>query len=228
MDSNKTFRENIVIELQKAIIAMGDALLLINRQYHYSYLQRGTNFNSLIKDKEFLLRDKTNIDDWATLYSSSIEKKLKPTKELFSGVNYDKIFEIRNIFLNFFMEYECLRLRKSFKNWIEYSNYILKKDIQDSGYLKLRRKLKEIKLMKNTDLDQKRMLAILPHLLLALNEDYSLNSEYMNSIVTQLKDVKLFSVVMNNENILKYFLQTFHREGIISSMMKCEGKHESK
>ena len=222
LDSEQIFKYNIIIELQKASIAIGDALLLINKKYHYLYNQRGAHFFSLIKKKEFLLKDKINIKQLESLYIPAIEGKLKPNSEMFNVRNYEKLFEIRDAFLDFFLEYESSRLKMSFNNWITYSEYILKNDVNDPIYLKLRRKLKEINIKGNGGLIQKQMLAILPHLLLALKNDFTLDDNYLNNVIAQINDEKIANIVESNYDLLGYFLETFHHDGVISAIIEYE------
>jgi len=228
LDKEITFKHNIVIEMQKASIAIGDTLLLVNGKYHYSYLQRKENFNELIKHKEFILKDKFDIEIYGKLYSLAIERKINPTKMIFEKINYDKIFEIRDSFLNFFKEFESYRLKKSFNSWIDYSIYILKFDINDPFYLKLKRKINEIKLVKN-GVELKRKIAVLPHFLLAFNTDFEFDYNYFENVIRQLNDYKLSLIIEKyNKNVVKYFLQIYHPEGIIESIMRYENKKEKR
>lgn len=64
--------ENFSIEMNKAVIALGDAELIRRRKYTWSYVERLRRFESL---------DDPECESLKSLYRSAVEQKLKPTFE---------------------------------------------------------------------------------------------------------------------------------------------------
>ena len=112
------YGENFIIETQKAIIAVGDSMLLEKKEYHYSYSERLNRFKNLeYKDGIYL---KT-----APLYEDAISNKLKPNFEKYLEMNFrDFFFLTQKIFNEYFYIYEQQRLNIKFKNWVDYSQHI--------------------------------------------------------------------------------------------------------
>lgn len=108
-------RENFVIECTKALLAIGDSVLLLHRQYHFSYAERARRAATLPWDE---------IPDGKKLqshYLEALHQKLRP--------DFDKIAnrdlaawwtEIGNRFDQFFRYYEAQRLGQEFDNWLAY------------------------------------------------------------------------------------------------------------
>jgi hypothetical protein len=108
-------RENLVIECIKAQLAMGDAVLLLNRRYHHSYAERARRICSLpwadVPDGEALRQH----------YSEALEQKLRPD---FGRLDTRDVrvwwSEITRLFDRIFRYFESQRLGAHFADWLEY------------------------------------------------------------------------------------------------------------
>jgi len=109
-------RENFAIECSKAILAMGDCVLLLKHQYHFSYQERKNRIERL---------DLEGMPDAAAIlpeYIDAIEQKLRPDFEKFYNIDMVKRwFRITGLFESFYRYFELQRLKVDFKNWIEYT-----------------------------------------------------------------------------------------------------------
>lgn len=109
-------RENFVIECSKAILAMGDSILLLKRQYHHLHRKRLEVIRRL---------DSSDISDASVIvprYIEALEQKLKPDFERFYCQDMVKWwFEITELFGRFYRYFESQRLKVNFKDWIEYA-----------------------------------------------------------------------------------------------------------
>lgn len=109
-------RENFVIECGKAQLAMGDSLLLLNKQYHHLHSKRLDALDSLSVDKipegERILAH----------YREALKQKLKPDfNRFYSRHMIAWWFEIVELFDTFYRYFERQRLGVPFKDWIEYA-----------------------------------------------------------------------------------------------------------
>ncbi len=212
-------RENFQIEMQKACLAMGDAFLLLAGQYHYSYqerLKRLKNFKkSNIVVPESLLRDVT------LLYCWGAKRKLSPSFEWMGNKSMiEKWFEVRNTFVDFFFWFECRRLNKNFKDWLDYSAYIHEKGIAEPWDVKLRNFLSEGRaLMRNCKgrvrkKSRKDHLSVMPLLLSSLQQNTIDNKSLLQAC-------NLLEVTSEKENVAawldatKKYLSNWHPAGIV-------------
>lgn len=141
---NPKLRENFQIETQKACLAMGDAILLMAKQYHYSYQQRLQRFKIFEKYNNVVpehLWKKVS-----TLYCQSSERKLRPSFEWTSNEEMvEQWSDVRNTFGEFFLWFESKRLNKNFRNWLDYSSYVYKNGVSEPRDVKLWNLLIKIK-----------------------------------------------------------------------------------
>lgn len=142
-------RENFIIELDKACLAMGDAILLMNKKYHYSYQERA---------KTVAAMSFSEVPSGGTvqrLYREAVKRKLYPNfawpgdKEMI-----EKWFETRDLFSGFFLWFESQRVHKQFSDWASHT-YFIKKQTRISFF---------------SPVNLKR-LSTMPELLFLLNKD---------------------------------------------------------
>ena len=127
LDLNEQQWVNFYVETQKAIIAIGDSILIDKKLYHYSYLKRMETFKKIL-DYDFpdfnLIRDK---------YIYALENKLMVENEdqsVYKEISYKNmkkyLFDIIMIFENYFIFFEQNRLNTKINNWTNYQKLISK------------------------------------------------------------------------------------------------------
>jgi len=188
---NKENQEHFQIELQKACMAIGDALLLMKGQYHFSYQERLKRFQSLININNILPKNlKAKIEYF---YEWGVERKLNPLFERQRIDGYDdfvnKWYNVREVFGDFFMWFESERLGIPFRNWMNYSKYISKNGIREPFDIKLREMIKNSINEKKVNLKTKlsRLLPVMPLLLFGLERtDGSCNNKLLDNALPLL------------------------------------------
>ncbi len=131
-------RKNFQIELHKACQAMGDAFLLMNGQYHFSYQERLKRFRQL-KSNNTTAIPADLFEGIAPLYEWGMSNKLTPCFDWPGDQEMiDKWFEIKRVFSDFFLWYESERLRHKFSGWIDYAEYIERNGADEPFDLKCR------------------------------------------------------------------------------------------
>lgn len=114
-------QENFIIECDKAIIAIGDAILIMQNLYHYSYLVRLQRIRES-ESGEFL-----GCDAVKPLYTQAVQRKLNSASSPPAITDFSEWwFEIRQLFERYFHQYEQKRLQREFIDWLEYSSIIYK------------------------------------------------------------------------------------------------------
>jgi len=119
LDNNRTVpdknQENFVIECNKAILAMGDSILLLKRRYHYLYQRRKEIIETL---------DLSDIPAASAIvphYLEALRQKLEPDFGKFSSQDMiEWWFEIVGLFDKFYRYFESQRLEVNFNSWLEY------------------------------------------------------------------------------------------------------------
>jgi len=235
LDKTK-IRENFQIEIQKACLAMGDALLLISKRYHYSYrerLHRIKTFQCSGVVPEHILKMVKELYCWGC------ERKLNPTFKWTSNEEMIKQwFNVRNTFGEFFLWFESTRLNMNFQDWGNYSNNIHKNGVRAPWDVKLWNFLIRIKAViaqfykvafrKNQAKSNRKKTAVLssvmPLLLFSLKEDVSFDHDLMSQAFDLLE--------ISSENIdasawimaTKKYLSIWHPAGIVQEAMCLETK----
>lgn len=116
--------------MQKACQAMGDSLLLMVKQYHYSYRERLRRFN-LIDKKDNIIPEQL-LAKIRPLYQWGVERKVRPSFEWpGDGEMIRRWFELRDVFGEYFLWFESKRLKRHFKNWSKYSDYTYRQGISE-------------------------------------------------------------------------------------------------
>jgi predicted nucleotidyltransferase len=100
------------LEINKAFLAIGDAFLLQNRQYHYSYRERRKRVNKLVEIPEM-----TRVK-----YEGAAVQKLFPD---FRKLEQNRLMSMWNeatrLFLSSFLCFESIRKGRTFKNLSDYA-----------------------------------------------------------------------------------------------------------
>jgi|GEM_PF-1149838 len=109
--------EYFLIEINKAILAMGDALYIANGTYHHSYAVRSKLIETVIP------HDMQYADEICSYYKSAAKQKLLPQGNPFSDMEPAELWtHINNLYCSFFLYYESRRLGKHFENIITYAD----------------------------------------------------------------------------------------------------------
>ena len=112
---------NYYVETQKAIIAIGDCILIEKNLYHYSYLERKKRFEKISE------HDFSEFDLLKIKYNDALDHKLMIEEEnqsLNKKMPYEDmqnhLFDIIKIFEKYFIFFEQKRLNKTVNNWESY------------------------------------------------------------------------------------------------------------
>lgn len=223
----KANRENFQIELQKACVAMGDALLLMAGEYHFSYQERLKRFR-LLNTKDSIVPSHL-MSKIPPFYEWGVEGKLSPSFVWEEGLTaqdmVSKWCNVREVFGEFFLWFESKRMKISFENWMEYSKYIFKHGIREPFYVKLREICKKCIKAEKMVLKTKCacLLPVMPLLLFGLErEDGSCKKVFLDNAWTFLgltgekKKTWLLAV--------REYLSRFHPDGVVEKVLKMSGE----
>ena len=108
-------KENFIIETNKALIAIGDSILLLKKKYHYLYSKR----RELIKHID--ISDIPSSEKIKAEYLKAVSQKLRPDFKQYDDIDLKKWwFESQRLFEEFFLYFESLRLDTQIKDWLQY------------------------------------------------------------------------------------------------------------
>lgn len=218
-------RENFQIEIDKACIAMGDTLLLLHREYHFSYRERLRRVQRM--DLSPVPEGET-IQKW---YTEAVERKLRP----WFGWTGDRVmvnrwFSVRDIFGGFFLWFESNRLRHTFRNWTEYSAFVAKR-IRDPLWDRLRvlvrvglrlgvsglfRRNEESSVWQHSRAFK---CSTMPMLLFSLRR-YGVDSTWMNHARTLLGLPHAEGTICSWQETVRRYLGIFHPEGVVAELLR--------
>ena len=112
---NEADRQNFLVECSKAQIAMGDAILILARQYHFSYAER---------------LQRIDLFDWTSLprgesvqrhYREGLHRKLAPDSVPFNLTDAQSLWDdVAGHFESTFRYCEEQRLGRRFHDWLDY------------------------------------------------------------------------------------------------------------
>lgn len=207
-------KENFAIECNKAQLAMGDSILLLNRCYHHLYSERLRFLDKL---------DVSDVPDGEKIvmhYREALEQKLQPEFQKFYKRDLKEWwFEIVRLLDIFYQYFETKRLGSEFKDWIEYADLhkpedrfetrnFLKNIIRNSSALFSKDKLR----MNYRKAKKSFTITLVPLILFSLQED-TLSLPYMT------KAASLLGVSMDRNgredwlNLSRTFLHEWHPGG---------------
>lgn len=143
-------REYFYIEVNKAILAMGDALFIASGTYNHSYARRRDRIDGVIPE------DCPHGTELARLYRAAAEYKLIPVNEMYPGMTPAELWtHVNGLYSDFFLYYEHIRTGRVYSSLHEYTH-----DMQDTGRLPLRRKIELLAgmILSPLDADAKKLL----------------------------------------------------------------------
>jgi len=216
----KEKKENFVIECNKAQLAMGDSILLLNHMYHHHYSER-------LRRIEYL--DLSNIPEDEKIrehYKEALEQKLRPNFEKFYKRDLIRWwFEIMDLLDIFYQFFEMQRLSARFSNWIEYAVLSKPEDRFEIRpvFVNILCNISDlsIKLMKKSFNKARKSysISIVPLLLFSIKRD-SFFIPYMSVVSSMLHEP------LNNHpkddwlNLVRTFLHELHPDGEVASAIR--------
>jgi hypothetical protein len=229
--AERKVRENFQIEIQKACIAMGDALLLKAKKYHYSYKERLVRFKDIEKCKGII--PNSLLQKISPLYDWAVKRKMNP---LFNwsgdGTMINSWFEVRDVFNQFFLWFESDRLNTCFHDWMEYSDYIYKRGASEPATFKIRNFVQNWrnKIFFGGNLFTQNMgfiwkskmsflLPVMPLLLFSLGKDLRANQDYLASASAKL-DFTNNNKSLDWLDLTKNYLCLYHPGGVVSEALQ--------
>ncbi len=229
--SEREIREDFQIEMQKACQAMGDSLLLMIKQYHYSYSERLRLFN-LIDDKDNVIPEHL-LAKIRPLYRWGIERKLRPSFEWpGDGEMIQRWFELRDVFGEYFLWFESKRLKRDFKNWSEYSDYTYIKGISEPVDVRLWNLIKrasEVLRINKKELlrngqgfwrsQTAKLLPVMPLLLFSLSDNGEVDEYNINKAYYRLKGISEHKMPVSWLDASIEYLKEFKVGGIIERFL---------
>lgn len=103
--------DNFYIEINKALLAMGDALFIINKCYHHSYQHRLDTIESL----DHLSFNR--ISELIKLYKVAAEHKLRPKQDTFNHFEDKELWHlVTDLYIDLFIYYESERQKIEFNS----------------------------------------------------------------------------------------------------------------
>jgi len=113
------------IEINKALIVIGDASLILSGKYHYRYLERMRRVQNGF-GRGITQEGKRN-------YIKAVKTKLDAKTNLILGRNdlIDQLNKVLDLYLNHFIHFENIRLKKHFKSLNEYLSYYNSNNVRD-------------------------------------------------------------------------------------------------
>lgn len=211
------FQENFRIELQKACQAMGDALLLKMRRYHYSYRERLRRFEKLgnVLEPEV----KSLYDDIQAWYCWAVQRKLNPKLDWPGNEQMEhRFFEIRDVFSRFFLWFESNRLNRAFNGWSEYCNFISKNGLKEPWDLKItdfvRQSLQAKKPVLKTKIAD--LLPVMPLLLFGFKKGNTGDGLAQARRLTGISD----STNGDWLSLTRAYLECFHASGVVADALQ--------
>jgi hypothetical protein len=196
--------ELIFLEINKAFLALGDAYLIKNRLYHFSYVKR----------KEIILKNKNKLhipEEIFSLYLTAIENKLSPKLEKLTldTIKLQWFLATKKIIYEF-LQFESRRYKKKFYSINEYYDFT-------TNFLKFTSPLKSLSTLYNKeDSDYSIKLRLISMLLLSYNLNYN---------VSTLANIRQLLNITDNidtsyTNLTIYFLKTWHPAGILEKILE--------
>jgi len=218
---------NYYVETQKAIIAIGDCILIEKNLYHYSYLERKKRFKKIFSHdfSDFnLLKNKYN---YALEYKLMIEEEKNQSfnKEISYEEMQSYLFDIIRIFEEYFIFFEQKRLNQKIDNWNNYFKLLSKekKGISFSDLSRIFSLFKKFGLIKMLFSKNQRnkiskvsnnyLISILPLLLFSIKKDRF--DEKLISYACKYLDVNFDSnnLKVSWKNCVIKYLSIWHPEG---------------
>ena len=198
-----------MIELNKAILAIGDSYLVLKNRYHHSYQKRILITESLDFN---IIPSCENIKE---LYLKALEWKIKPViNESFLKDKLSQLCIVKSMLMNYFMWFESRRLNYIVDNYKAYYNIW-------HGAMECPKSVK-IK----TLLDKKfkmyfyfRKLSILPALLCAYVDERNVDMDALKFCKEKMEEDFRVSMQPDWVDLCKKYLEIFHPEGFVQKLL---------
>lgn len=117
---DSTTFENFYIEINKAALAMGDALWILSGRYTVQYADRAANFDAL-SDMPF-----PRMAELASAYRSAAEYKLRPVAHPYPDVAPETLWnQTARLYVEFFLWFESQRLVRDVPDLAGYAAQVL-------------------------------------------------------------------------------------------------------
>ena len=108
--------DNFYIEINKALLAMGDALFIINKNYHHSYQYRLDTVETLAH------LPFNRISELIKLYKVAAEHKLRPKQDTFNNFEAKELWHlVSDLYIDTFTYFESTRLDIKIDNMQQYA-----------------------------------------------------------------------------------------------------------
>ncbi|MFA5688377.1 MAG: hypothetical protein WC959_04425 [Kiritimatiellales bacterium] len=213
--NNMPWTENVLIELNKAAIALGDAELIRRRRYHWSYAERLRRFEALCDPgcRELL-----------PLYRAAVHQKLNPRFDAAPNAAELELHweELADRMVERFLAFESNRFRQTFYNLQRYGTFIERAGFNWHG--KLYNRLYAVYSgRRGADPDRQRLIA---YLLLAGYRDpeYLQRADQMLEIAPDTAG----SGSVRWQHSAAAFLKKWHPEGIVGCLLDKQNKNTAK
>ena len=223
---NPEFQQNFQIEIQKACQAMGDALLLLTRQYHYSYRERLARFERL-DTRSIPPMPEGLLDRVTPLYKEATRKKLRPSFQ-WEGEQemVEQWFRVRAVFGDFFRWYESVRLGRDFDSWMAYSDHIRERGMGEPLSIRFRTMVRSmleriVSPGKPSTLPATRSyrLSVMPLLLFALGPDLSVKKDAISRAAALLREEAEGAGLSDWIRLVRAYLVIFHPGGVVQDIV---------
>lgn len=218
VDPNKL--EYFYIEINKAILAMGDALFLLKGKYECSYATRREHFEELCDEdipRHKLLKQ---------LYNNAAQYKLFPCKNMHTDYDSTELYNlVCRLYCDFFLHYEERRLKQPFKEISDYDKWTSNHQIEN----KLKYKSRQLfeKLMGKSYPSPKNFI----FLKLDKQRSVAVTMTLLFNTANQLEDAEFMSnmtILLGNKTILNFspnelkrlFLLLIHPKGELGRTLR--------
>lgn len=196
--------ELAALEINKALLVLGDAYLIEHGDYHFSYRRR---------KKVFLERYKKYgaSRELAEMYIAAVEEKLVPDFTSMSRATLDQRWTlVARTLLEEFLRFEGVRLRRRFNTFEEYRGLMAQKTMEFQGFTR-----RLVSLFAREDIPRIVAFRVACFLLLqsALEKQ---NTELLN--VANILGVDA-SAELNWADLVRLFLIRWHPGGIVSRIV---------
>jgi len=202
------FKENERVEyaqfeINKAWIAIGDALLIKTNNYHYSYYNRSQTLSKVGTDHPIILNK----------YRTAVDEKLNPQHRIISREELIEEYQkVIGTFIDQFIEFEEFRFLRNFESIDGYTDFVLGRIKPIISLLKS----KENKMIhkENFGYRLRFRLAVMYLLLFSANRDVSNLQSHLNILGEKHNRIDL-----DWKNIFIQFLSNWHPNGIIKRLI---------
>ena len=209
-------RENFQLEVSKACLAMGDALLLLRKRYHFSYAERQRRMRKVD------LHDVPQGETLRIWYLEAVERKLFPSFDWPGDEQMaQRWFDVRDLFGEFFLWFESQRLKQAFANWGAYSGYV-QQHVRDPWGDRVRRWLKGgVRTQKGgIPRGSKRFnWAVTPTLLFSLTQN-GIHGDLLAEGRKLLRLPQRAAGVQSWMEATRVYLGVFHPHGVVSELLE--------